>query len=268
MLLFDTHAHLESPRFDVDRAQVIARAQAAGVARILTCGSDLATSQASIELAHGTQGLFAAVGVHGHQAASVVLGDPAREGDWCLDEQAFARLAALARAPGVVALGEIGLDYHYDFSPRPVQRAVLERQLLLAADLGLPVVLHNREADADTRALLEAAPAELRGVLHCFLADLAMAEWALARGLYLGVAGPITFKNVPHLPEVVRAAPLERLLIETDAPYLAPHPRRGARTEPAFVVHVAARLAEVLGLAPDELARATWRNACRLFGLD
>ncbi|MHB1294789.1 MAG: TatD family hydrolase [Anaerolineae bacterium] len=268
MRLFDSHAHLESPRFDGDRTEVIARAHAVGVARILTCGSDLDTSQASIDLAGGAEGLVAAVGIHGHRASSAVLGDPATAGGWRFDEAAFARLAELARAPRVVALGEIGLDYHYDLTPRPVQCAVLERQLALAEELGLPVVLHNREADADMRALVDAAPDSLRGVLHCFLADEAMAEWALARGLYLGVAGPITFKNVPRLPDVVRAAPLERLLIETDSPYLAPHPKRGARNEPAFVLHVVARLAEVLGLAPEELAQITWENASRLFGLD
>jgi len=164
-----------------------------------------------------------------------------------------------------VAVGEIGLDYHYDFSPREAQRLVLARQLALAGELGLPVILHNRESDEDLRRAVEAAPRSLRGVLHCFLADQKMADWALARGLYIGVAGPITFEKVRHLPNIVRRVPLDRLLVETDAPYLAPHPKRGQRNEPAFVRYVAERLAEILGLPLEELAQRTTENACRLF---
>ncbi|HHX64892.1 MAG TPA: TatD family hydrolase, partial [Chloroflexi bacterium] len=170
----------------------------------------------------------------------------------------------LARSPDVVAIGEIGLDYHYDFSPHHVQQAVMARQLELAAALDLPVILHNREADEDTRRLLDEAP-PLRGVMHCFLADEAMAEWAIARGLYIGIAGPITFKNVRHLPDIVRKVPPDRLLIETDCPYLAPHPKRGHRNEPTFVRYVAARIAQELDMPPDDLVRRTTENACRLF---
>ncbi len=267
MELFDSHAHLESPCFAADRAEVIARALQARVTRILTCGSDLATSAEELALAQAHPGIYAAVGIHGHRASTVAR-PPQDPGDpWTVDEAALARLAELATRPGVVALGELGLDYHYDLSPREAQRVVLARQLALAGELGLPVILHNREADDDLRRLVDAAPRPLRGVLHCFLADGALAEWALEKGFYLGVAGPITFKNVRHLPEILRAVPLDRLLIETDCPYLAPHPHRGQRNEPAFVRHVAEKLAEVLGLPLEEVARHTTENACRLFGV-
>ena len=179
----------------------------------------------------------------------------------------FERLAELASRPEVVAIGEIGLDYHYDFSPRSAQRAVLERQLALACDLDLPVILHNRESDEDLRRLVDAAPSALRGVLHCFLADEAMAEWAISRGLNIGIAGPITFANASHLSVVVRQVPLGRLLIETDCPYLAPNPKRGRRNEPAYVRYVAEKLAEMLGVSLAEIARRTADNACCLFGV-
>ena len=284
MQLFDSHTHLESRKFELDRDEVIARAYSAGVTRLLTCGSDLPTSEAEVSLAQKHQGLYAAVGVHAHQASTAMRETAGKKGNLELDEWTFERLKGMARLPGVVAIGEIGLDYHYDFSPREVQRAVLERQLALACELELPVILHNRESDDDLRRSVEAAPRSLRGVLHCFLADQGMADWALARGLYIGVAGPITFENVRHLPDIVRQIPLDRLLIETDSPYLAPHPRRGQvllphtvnekqnlsggrRNEPAFVRYVAERLAEILGLPLDELARRTTENACRLFDL-
>lgn len=262
MELFDTHTHLESSRFEADRDDVIARAMSAGVTRMVTCGSDLATSEMEISLAQRWVGVNAAVGIHGHRASSALLGDASE-----LDERCFARLRELAAQPGVVAIGEIGLDYHYDFSPREAQRRVMARQLALAAELDLPVIIHDREADEDTRRLVEQAPS-VRGVLHCFLADAPMAEWAIERGFYLGVAGPITFQNVTHLADIVRRAPLDRLLIETDCPYLAPHPKRGRRNEPAFVCHVAEKLAKVLGVSLDDLASVSTANACRLFRVD
>ena len=197
----------------------------------------------------------------------LILRSEPREGrSLLLDETIFARLAQLAQQPGVVAIGEIGLDYHYNFSPPDVQRAVLARQLELAHELGLPVILHNRESDQDLRQIVDAAPAPLRGVLHCFLADQAMADWALARGLYMGVAGPITFKNVRHLPEIIRRVPFDRLLIETDCPYLAPHPKRGRRNEPAYVRYVAEGLARVLSLSPEEVAERSTGKRLPPFG--
>ena len=269
MRLIDSHAHLESPRFDADRDAVIARAAAAGVEAIVTCGADLASSEAAIALAEAHPALWAAVGIHPHEARHAwVEGDG---GGGRVDEAAMGRLRQLARHPRVVAIGEIGLDYHYDFSPRPVQRAVLERQLALAAELGMPVILHNRESDEDLRSVVDGSVGDgagsLRGVLHCFLAGGDMAAWALARGLYLGVAGPVTFRWADDLREVLRDVPLDRLLIETDSPYLAPVPRRGRRNEPAYVAHVAEGLAAVLGAAPEEVAERTGANARRLLGL-
>lgn len=267
-MFFDTHAHLESPRFTADLPEVVARAESAGVTRILTCGSDLQTSGEAIALCQSYAGLHGAVGVHGHQALSAIRANPAAEAGYELDEDVFADLAELAHQPGVVALGEIGLDYHYDFSPREVQCAVLARQLTLAAKLDLPIILHNRESDTDLRRVVEAAPPSLRGVLHCFLADQEMAEWAVGRGFYLGVAGPITFKNAGPLAKILSKVPLERLLIETDCPYLAPHPKRGQRNEPSFVRYVATGLADVLGISVDALARRTMENGCRLLRID
>jgi len=263
--LFDSHAHLEHGRFDVDRSDVIARAVGAGVSGILTCGSDLVSSGQSVMLAQQYAGIYAAVGVHGHEASSAVALD--ESGTRMVDE-AVARLKELAALEDVVAIGEIGLDYHYDFSPREVQRPVFAQQLALALELDLPVVIHNREADVDTRRLIQEAGPGLRGVMHCFMADAEMAQWALGRGLYLGVAGPITFKSVKHLPEIMANAPADRLLVETDCPYLAPHPRRGKRNEPAYVMHVAQRLADIRGVSLESLSEQTTANACVLLRLD
>lgn len=260
MAWFDSHTHLESPRFDEDREQVIARAREAGVTRMVTCGSDLETSGQCVAIAAAHGGVHAAVGVHAHEASSAM-------DDGVVSEEAMTRLAAWAEEPVVVAIGEIGLDYHYDFSPRDIQRAVLQRQLRLARDLELPVILHNREADEDLREALEAA-GTWHGVLHCFMSDAELATWALERGLYIGIAGPITFRNVTHLPDIVRRVPLDRLLVETDCPWLAPHPRRGRRNEPAYVQYVAERLAEILDVPAEEIAAQTTANACRLFGID
>jgi len=267
MQLFDSHIHLESPRFEADRDLVIARARSAGVTRMMTCGSDWATSQSEVALAQIHEGLYAAVGIHPHEASCAVRGESAGPAASDLDEAVFQQLARLAGQPKAMAIGEAGLDYHYDFSPRGCQRAVLERQLALACELGLPIILHNRESDADLRRLVDEAPSSLRGVLHCFLSDGAMADWAVARGLYVGIAGPITFVNERRLPQIARRIPLGRLLIETDSPFLAPHPKRGRRNEPAYLVHVAGKLAGVLGVPVDELARRTTENACRLFGV-
>jgi len=261
MELFDSHTHLESSRYDGERAEVIARAQAAGVTRMLTCGSDVQTSEQSVALAQAHDGIYAAVGIHGHRACSVAQAH---------DEQgidAIQCIADLAQQSGVVALGELGLDYHYELSTRQAQRMVLGHQLLLARDLDLPVILHNRESDDDMRTMLTQAP-PVRGVLHCFLSDASMAGFALARGLYLGVAGPVTFGKMEQLAAILRQTPLDRLLIETDSPYLAPHPQRGKRNEPAFVVHVAHALAGLLDLPVEELARRTTENACRLLGVE
>jgi TatD DNase family protein len=264
-MFFDTHAHLESPRYAGDSAGVIERARAAGVTRIVTCGSDLATSAACVQIAQRNPGVYAAAGIHPHEARG--LSPSGALPDATLLAEALLRIREWARRQAIVAVGEIGLDYHYEFSPRPVQQGVLAAQLRLAGELGLPVILHNRESDADFRDAVEQGPANLAGVLHCFMGSASLAEWALSRGLYLGVAGPVTFRGMDELVSVVRTAPLDRLLVETDSPYLAPHPHRGARNEPALVVSVAQRVAEIRGMSLEELAHITIENGQRLFGV-
>ncbi|MCA9969969.1 MAG: TatD family hydrolase, partial [Anaerolineales bacterium] len=217
---------------------------------------DLASCEAVLALAERYDGVYTAVGVHPNATAGWQDG-------W------IAALRDLARHPKVVAIGEIGLDYHWDDSPRPTQHRALAAQLALAAELRLPVILHNRESSADLLALLAASPLVGRanpGVLHSFSADWATAEAALDLGYDLGFTGPITFKKADDLRAVAAQAPADRILVETDAPYLAPQPRRGKRNEPAYVAYVAERLAEVRGVAAAEIAAQTTRNAERLFG--
>jgi TatD DNase family protein len=264
-MFFDSHAHLESSRFEGDLESVMERARSAGVTRIMTCGSDLATSAGCVEIARAYSGVYAAAGIHPHEART--LGDGGDALDPAVMEQSWDQIRAWADQGKIVAVGEIGLDYHYDFSPRTVQQAVLSAQLSLAEELDLPVILHTRESDDDLRRIVESGPPRLRGVLHCFMGGASLADWALSRGLYLGVAGPVTFKNADDVRDMVRTAPLERLLIETDSPYMAPHPHRGERNEPALVRRVAERIAEIRSLSVEQLARITTDNALRLFGV-
>lgn len=261
-MLIDSHAHLDADKFSSDRDEVIARARQAGVVRIISCGTDLASSSAALGLGECYADVWVSVGVHPHEASSICH---ERQGQWSTDRAAIDALVRLARAPKAVAIGEIGLDFHYDFSPREAQRVALGAQLRLASDLGMPVVLHCREADDDLIAIVDETPGHVRGVLHCFMGTARLAEWALERGLYLGIAGPITFAGMAELVSIVRDAPLERLLVETDSPYLAPHPFRGRRNEPAHVVEVAARLAGVKGLPTEAVAEATTANVQELF---
>jgi TatD DNase family protein len=261
--LYDTHCHLESARFSGDREAVMARARAAGVWAMLTCGTDRRTSEEAIALAADHGDMLAAVGIHPHEARSSGLASESTDERF----RALEALRHLANMPDVVAIGEIGLDYHYDFSPRTAQMAVLQQQLSLAATMHLPVILHTREAESDMRSALEQAPDTLRGVLHCFLSDRAMADWALGRGLYLGIGGAVTFKSAEPLRAIVAEMPLDRILIETDAPYMAPHPHRGKRNEPSYVGLVAERIAQIRHCETSEIAKRTFENAVRLFGL-
>jgi len=265
-MLFDTHAHLDSPRFEGEVEGVLERAYASGVSRILTCGSDLASSALCVRLARQYTGVYASAGIHPHEAGA--LAPNGRSLDGALVSEVLDRIRNWAAEGSIVALGEIGLDYHYDLAPRPVQRAVLELQLALAAELQLPVILHSRESEADIKGALQATPTGLKGVLHCFMGDAALGEYVLSRGLHLGVGGPITFRKMDNLVAAIASAPLDNLLLETDSPYLTPHPHRGARNEPAFVRHVAQRVAEIRGLTLDQVARYTTDNACRLFAVE
>ena len=259
-MFVDSHAHIDGEEFDADRDEVVARARAAGVRAILNVGTGDPHSgslERAVEVAERYEGVYAAVGVHPHDARL-----------W--DEAAEQRLLNLVRAGGrIVAWGEIGLDYYYDNSPREVQREVFARQLALARDAGLPVVIHSREADDDTVEILRDvwAGSGLGGVLHCFGGGPAMAQAALEIGFYVSFAGNVTFKKAESLREVAREIPLERLLVETDCPFLAPVPLRGRRNEPAFVVETARFLADLRGLEHEELGGITSENFSRLFGI-
>ena len=246
MKLVDSHCHLDDQKFDEDRERVIERALSAGVHRMMAIGSE-----AALRLASQYPFVFATLGVHPHDASKAA-------------PEVLARLRELATHPKVLAIGEIGLDYHYDFSPRAVQREVFEQQLAIAADIAKPVVIHTREAWDDTLAQLRGWPGG--GILHCFTGDAAQAHQALDLGFHLSFGGVLTFPKADSVREAARLAPLDRLLVETDCPYLAPVPYRGKRNEPAFVVEVSRRLAEVRGSTPEAIAAATtanWERLCR-----
>jgi len=257
--LVDTHCHLDAPQFaDAPTADLLARAAQAGVGRVVTIGTDLATSEAALDLARAHDGLWATVGIDPNDAAGV-------------DEAALRRLEALAAAPEVVAIGEIGLDYHWLRSGREVQLAAFRAQLDLAAALGLPVVVHDRDAHADTTDVLlgwaAGRPAgRPRGVMHCFSGDLAMARALVAAGFLVSLAGVVTFPSAAATREVAAGLPAGALVLETDAPWLAPHPRRGERNEPANVRLVAERVALLRGEPLAAVAAQTSANAVRLFG--
>ena len=257
MQFIDTHCHLDFERFDADRDAVVARAAAAGVTRIIVPAIDLENIPAVLALADAYPGVFAAVGVHPNSTAGW-------RDDW-LDT-----VRAAARHEKVVAIGEIGLDYHWDLAPAAVQHTALRAQLALAAELGLPVIIHNRESSDDVIRLLAESPLAGRdrpGVLHSFSASAATARAALDLGFYLGFTGPLTYKKSDDLRAIAADVPRDRLLIETDAPFLAPQSRRGRRNEPAFVVEVAERLAALHATTLTELAAQTSANGVRLFGL-
>lgn len=248
-MLVDAHCHLGDRAFDADRDHVLARAREAGVGHVVVVGATLAESEGAVALARTQPGLSATAGIHPHEA-----------GAW--SPAAAERLRDLVALPEVVALGETGLDYHYDRASRDVQRRAFEAQLGLGAELGKPVVVHAREADADMAAMLRGARATI--VLHSFSAGLQVFEAGMAIAAYFSFSGMITFKNWTLADRVI-ACPRDRLLVETDAPYLAPVPYRGKRNEPAFVAATAAAVAALKGLEPQHLATATRENFFRLF---
>jgi TatD DNase family protein len=254
--LVDTHCHLDPQYFPSGPDEVLARAQAVGVCGfvVVGVGQDLAPARAAVALARRVpERIGATVGVHPHDAST-------------LDEAAYAELSLLAREPEVVAVGEIGLDYHYDHSPRDVQKATFARLVALAREVKKPIVVHTRSAPADTLDILASEGArDVGGVIHCFSEDRPFAEKALALGFDVSFSGIVTFKNATAVHEVARWAPAERILVETDSPYLAPVPVRGKPCEPAYVVHTARRVAELRGVAVEELARLTTENAARRF---
>ncbi|MEK7278045.1 MAG: TatD family hydrolase [Chloroflexota bacterium] len=250
--LVDTHCHLDMPVFDADREAVLDRAREAGVGRIMVPGVDLPSSRRAVKLAEAHPEVFAAVGFHPHDADK-------------LGEKELKELRELAAHPKVKAIGEIGLDYYRDHSPRNVQRAAFRQQLDLAAELDLPVIIHNREAYADVMAALSEWNGKRRGVLHSYSGDRTQMSAALELGFFLGLTGPITFPKADEMRAVAASAPLDKLLIETDAPYLTPSPHRGRRNEPAYVRYVAQKLADARGENLDTVITQTCANAAMLF---
>jgi len=255
--LVDTHAHLDEEAFEVDRALAVARAAASGIVRIITIGTTAQASRRSVEIAREFRAVYAAVGIQPNYAAQ------ARAGDW-------EEIENLAREAKVVAIGETGLDRYWDYAPFEVQIDYFQRHIDLAQRLDKPFVVHCREAEADVVSQLAEAASRgpLRGVMHSFTGSLETARACLDLGLYISFAGMLTYKKSQPLRDLVGQLPLDRILVETDSPYLAPQPMRGKRNEPAFVRVTANCLAELAGISQDELSRRTTANACRLFGLN
>ncbi len=263
--MIDSHCHLNRGELAGERRAVLARAEAAGVRGVLNVGYDVQSSRESLELARGDARILATAGVHPHDAA--LIADP--EGTLtAAGREVLAQLRDLASAAEVVAIGEVGLDFYRDLSPRPAQDTALREQLALAAELDLPVIFHIRDAYPETLAVVDQVGLPPRGgVLHSFAGEVEHARWALERGCSLGIGGPVTYKN-SRLPAVLQTAGVaaRHVLLETDSPWLPPVPYRGKRNEPAYLGHTRDRLAEVLGLAPDVLAGTTTENFRRRFG--
>lgn len=255
-MLVDTHCHLDFDKFDADRDEVVARANAAGVTRIVVPALDLDNCVAVLKLAERYPGVYSAVGVHPNSTA-----------EW--DDAWIEQLRELAVHEKVVAIGEIGLDYHWDKSPPAVQKQAFEAQLMLASELDLPVIIHNRESDDDVLSFLkrsEQSERERPGVLHSFSSTWDVAEEAIELGYYLGFTGPVTYQRADALRDVVARTPMDRILIETDAPFLTPQVHRGQRNEPAYVVHVAEQVARVRDMNLNIVKAMTTENAACVFG--
>jgi len=256
-MLYDTHAHLNDEAFAEDALEALQRALAAGVMKINVVGCDPDMSALAVKMARENDAVYAAVGIHPSDADKY-------------DDTFEAQLREWAKEEKVVAIGEIGLDYHYeDDIDHNIQQDVFRRQLQLARELMLPIVIHSRDAMEDTiRIIREEQPqGGFKGVFHCFSGSWEQAQVCLDLGFYIGFDGPLTFKNSKKLPRVAKEMPLDRLLIETDCPYMAPEPKRGRRNEPALVGHIAAKVAELRGISVEEAEEITYENGCRLFGV-
>ncbi|WP_461201931.1 TatD family hydrolase [Anoxybacillus sp. TBDG-1] len=254
-MLFDTHAHLNATQFDEDVEQVIERARAEGVSHIVVVGFDRPTIDRAMELAGQYSFIYAAVGWHPVDAIHMT-------------DEDLIMIERLASHPKVVALGEMGLDYYWDQSPKEVQKEVFRKQIRLAKKVKLPIIIHNRDATADIVDILREEHAEeVGGVMHCFSGSIEVARQCMDMNFYISFGGPVTFKNAKKPKEVAKEIPLDRLLIETDCPYLTPHPFRGKRNEPGYVKYVAEAIAELKGLSFEEVAQKTSDNAKRLFGI-
>lgn len=254
-MYFDTHAHLDDRKYREDQDLVIFRAKEAGLELIVNVGYNIASARRTVELTKKYDLIYGTVGMHPHDAKD-------------LDGDGLRELKRLAQEPKIVAIGEIGLDYHYDHSPRDVQQRVFRRMIGLAQEVKLPIVIHDREAHEDVfRILREEKAEEVGGIFHCYSGSWPLAKEAIEMGFYISIAGPITFHNAKKTVEVVKEVPLEWLLIETDSPYLAPVPYRGKRNEPAHVVKVAEMIAQIKGLEVEEVGRVTTANGKRAYGI-
>ncbi|OCA91632.1 TatD family hydrolase [Pseudobacillus wudalianchiensis] len=255
-MLFDTHVHLNAEQYKEDIAEVIERAQEAGVENMVVVGFDRPTIEKALELIEKYDFLYASVGWHPVDAID-------------MEEEDLAWLEELAAHPKVVALGEMGLDYHWDKSPKDVQKEVFRKQIQLAKKVKLPIIIHNREATQDIVEILkEEGAEEVGGIMHCFSGSVETARECVDMNFYISLGGPVTFKNAKKPKEVAADIPLDKLLIETDCPYLAPHPYRGKRNEPAYVKLVAEQIAELKGINYEEVAQATTENARKLFRIE
>ncbi|MBR5110136.1 MAG: TatD family hydrolase [Clostridia bacterium] len=255
MNVFDTHCHLDDEKFNEDREEAYQRMLEAQVTRCVCVGSDLPSSRRCIDFADTHAGVYAAAGVHPHEAKDA----PA---DY------LETLAGMLAGKRVVALGEIGLDYYYDLSPRDVQHRVMAQQVDLAVQLDVPVIFHIRDAHGDMADFFRSRKRLPAGIIHCFSGSPEIAREYVRMGFYISFAGPLTFKKAPHLQAAAREVPLDRLLVETDSPYLSPEPKRGRRNEPAHTVYTLAKLAELRELPIEEMAQITWNNACALYRID
>jgi TatD DNase family protein len=254
-MLFDTHAHINALQFEEDREEVIQRALDEGVENIVVVGFDNETITGAMELAEKYDFIYAAVGWHPVDAIDMTDDD-------------LRRIEELASHPKVVAIGEMGLDYHWDKSPKDIQKEVFRKQIQLAKKVNLPIIIHNRDATNDVVTILKEEKAEeVGGIMHCYSGSLETAQQCLDMNFYISFGGPVTFKNAKQPKEVAKEVPLDRLLIETDCPYLSPHPLRGKRNEPAYVKFIAEQIAELKEISYTDLAHKTTANAKRLFKL-
>lgn len=253
-MIWDTHAHLDDPRFKDDFSEVLDRANKAGISRILNVGFDLPASERSVKLAREYSFIYASVGIHPHDAVGV-------------SEENWETLRQLAQDPKVIGWGEIGLDYYRDLSPRDVQKEVFIQQIEMANSVKLPIIIHNRDAHQDMMQIVKEHPPQYGGVFHCYSGSWEMAKILLQQGFYLSFAGPLTYKNNRQTVEVAENVPLDCFLVETDSPYLTPEPYRGKRNESSYVTEVVAKIASLKKMSFEDVAQQAMLNAENLFGI-
>jgi len=251
-MIWDTHAHLDDPAYTEDFEEVVVRMQSAGIVRVTNVGCDLLSSERSVKLAQDYEFMYAAIGIHPHNVEGTT-------------DETWAKLLVMAKQPKVLAWGEIGLDYYHDLSPRALQKEIFIQQIELANEAGLPIVIHNRDAHQDVLEIVKAHPPKYGGVFHCYSGSWEMASVLLNLGFYLSFAGPVTYKNARHTVEVAGQAPMDRILVETDSPYLTPEPRRGKRNEPTFVREIVKKIAEIKNIPFETVASKTMSNAETIF---